>query len=156
MGDYTMMCYCMLGTEMWSVSRCFGRTRTEYRRLLSACDQPQSGDLDVRGQLNERSLIGFTQYFLETSYDQVLSMSKALQVDRFADQLVRWVHDCEKTYALSMENLLRYFLVHSEVPRGKAQAVTGLPERSCRRVVKALLEKHEPMTAESSTALLKM
>ncbi|MFG1495381.1 Fic family protein [Saccharospirillum sp. HFRX-1] len=153
---HAMMRYCMLGTDMWSASRGFGQSQTDYRRLLAACDQPQSNDLDGHGQLNERSLVSFTQYFLETSCDQVQRMSEALQVDSIVHQLMRWVHDREKTYALPIEKLLRYVLVHGEVPRGKAQEVTGLPERSCRRVVKALLEKHELMAAKSSRAPLKM
>jgi len=149
---HAMMRHCMLGTEMWSVSRGFGRSRTDYRRMLAVCDQPHSDC----GQLNERSLVGFTQYFLETSYDQVQFMSEVLKGDRLADQLIHWVHDREKTYARPIENMLRYALVHGEVPRGKSHEVTGLPERSCRRGVKALLEKHELMTTESSRAPLKM
>jgi len=153
---HAMMRKCMIGAELWSVSRGFGRTRCDYLRLLSACDYAERGALHGRCRLSEQSLVDFTRYFLVTSQNQVKLMSEILQVDHFEEQLVRWVQGRERNSARAMENVLRYALVHGEVPRGKAIELIGLPERTGRRVVKTLLEKYELMSAETSRAPLKI
>ena len=153
---HAMMRHCLDGTPLWSVSRGFARTRTRYRYLLTTCDQPRRGDLDGRGQLSESSLVGFSRYFLETSLDQVHFMSRILQQKDFTSRLFQWIYDHERTHADAMVKILKELLLFGQVNRGEVPSITGLVERTSRRVVKSLLEDHHLLVAKTSKAPLEL
>ena len=52
---------------LWSVSRGLARglkSRGEYRSWMDRADTPRQGDLDGRGNLSERALVEFSEWFL--------------------------------------------------------------------------------------------
>jgi hypothetical protein len=70
---------------LWSVSRGLARgleSRTEYFRMMDHADSPRQGDLDGRGNLSEKALQEFTQWFLEVCLDQVEFMSGLFDLNR--------------------------------------------------------------------------
>lgn len=78
------------GYGLWSMSRGFARDVDAYMGALRRADQPRAGDLDGRGNLSERSLLAFCEYFLQTAADQARFMNDALDAPRFLDRLDDW------------------------------------------------------------------
>lgn len=127
---------------LWSVSRGLARgleSRTEYKRMMSHADMVRQGDRDGRGNLSERALSDFVLWFLRICVDQVTFMSGLLNLDNLADRLHRYV---EQTPNLKPEaaRILDQALLRGELDRGDVASVTGLPERSARRVLTELLK----------------
>jgi len=63
---------------LWSVSRGLAgglKSRTEYKQMMDRADTPRQGDLDGRGNLSQKALIEFTDWFLRVCLDQVTFMS---------------------------------------------------------------------------------
>ncbi|TCR64817.1 Fic family protein [Bosea sp. BK604] len=122
---------------LWSVSRGLARgleSRGEYKRMMSHADMPRQGDRDGRGNLSERALSEFVLWFLRVCLDQVSFMASLFELDALARRLRAYV---ERSEGLKPESarLLEEALIRGEIERGEASRITGLPERSARRVL---------------------
>lgn len=125
---------------LWSVSRGLARglaSRGEYRQMMDLADTPRQNDFDGRGNLSERALVDFVTWFLRVAIDQVTFMSSLFDLDTLAARLrdlVRSRSDLKPEAA----RLLEATLVRGEIDRGEAPRITGLPERTARRVLNDL------------------
>jgi Fic family protein len=92
--------------------------------------------LDGRGNLSQRALIDFTRWFLEICLDQVRFMTGLFEIDMLAVRLRR----CVVETGIKSEGafLLEQALVRGQFDRGDASRITGLPERSARRILTEL------------------
>jgi Fic family protein len=97
-------------------------------------DTPRQGDLDGRGNLSQRALTEFVLWFLQVAVDQVRFMASLFELDTLAGRLRGYV---ERTSGLKPEaaRLFEEALIRGEFERGEIARVTGLPERSARRVL---------------------
>lgn len=150
---HAMLKKAMGGVELWSVSRGFARDSDLYKRLLANCDHPRRGDLDGRGQLSESSLVEFTRYFLETALDQVGFMRTTLRTEDFTRSLLEWVRS-QPTLAKG-DQLIEQVILYGSVERGSVPDILGMPERTARRVVKALTE-HYLLVSDSHRSPLQL
>lgn len=122
---------------LWSVSRGLARgleSRTEYKRMMDYADTPRQGDLDGRGNLSQQALIEFTLWFLKVCLDQVTFMSGLFDLDNLARRLRIYV-DQSDGLKPEASKLLEEALIRGQFERGEAPRITGLPERSARRVL---------------------
>lgn len=122
---------------LWSISRGLARgleSRNEYKQMMDLADTPRQGDLDGRGNLSERALIDFVAWFLRVAVDQVVFMSSLFELDNLANRL-RAVVAQRDGLKLEAARLLEEILVRGEIERGEAPRITGLPERTARRVL---------------------
>ncbi|MBL8589825.1 MAG: Fic family protein [Methylobacteriaceae bacterium] len=122
---------------LWSVSRGLARgltSRGDYKRMMDHADTPRQGDRDGRGNLSEAALADFTLWFLRVCLDQVAFMTSLFDLDALAGRMRRHV---ERDPRLKPEafRLLEEALLRGEVERGDAARITGLPERSARRIL---------------------
>jgi Fic family protein len=121
---------------LWSISRGLARgleSRSDYKRMMDIADTPRQGDLDGRGNLSERALVDFVVWFLRVAVDQVTFMSSLFELDTLAQRLRALV--VERSLKPEAARLLEEVLMRGEVERGEAPRITGLPERSARRVL---------------------
>lgn len=135
--SHTMAQWAGIGANgLWSISRGLARgleSRTDYKRMMDRADTPRQGDLDGRGNLSERALIEFTLWFLRVCLDQVKFMSSLFEIDTLANRLRSYV---ERSDRLKPEaaRLLEEALIRGQFERGEVPRITGLPERTARRV----------------------
>ncbi|MEP6565233.1 MAG: Fic family protein [Mesorhizobium sp.] len=120
---------------LWSISRGLARglkSRKDYKAMMDHADMPRQGDLDGRGNLSQRALEDFTLWFMRVCLDQVIFMSGLFDLATLARRL--------RAYAARSElkpeagRLLEEALVRGEFERGEISRITGLPERTARRV----------------------
>lgn len=122
---------------LWSISRGLARgleSRGDYKSMMDHADTPRRGDLDGRGNLSQRALADFVQWFLKVALDQVQFMKGLFELDTLAQRLRRYV---ERSDQLRPEaaRLLEEALIRGEFQRGEIARITGLPERTARRVL---------------------
>jgi Fic family protein len=125
---------------LWSISRGLARgleSRGDYKRMMDHADMPRQGDLDGRGNLSRRALADFTVWFLKVCLDQVNFMGGLFELETLIGRLRLYVQRRElKPEALP---LLEQVLQRGEMPRGDAERVTGLKERSARDLLASLV-----------------
>lgn len=127
---------------LWSVSRGLARgldSRTEYKSMMDRADAPRQGDLDGRGNLSLRALEEFVLWFLRVCLDQVVFMISLFDLGNLAQRLRTHVARSLELRP-EAERLLLETLVRGEIQRGEASRITGLPERTARRVLNAVVE----------------
>jgi Fic family protein len=127
---------------LWSISRGLARglkSRSEYKQMMDMADTPRQGDLDGRGNLSLRALTDFTLWFLQVSLDQVQFMSGLFELDTLARRLRRYVERNEKLKP-EAARLLEEALIRGEFDRGEVPRITGLPERTARRVMNDVIK----------------
>jgi len=123
--------------QLWSVSRGMARglqSRGDYKRMMDHADMPRQGDLDGRGNLSLRALTEFTHWFLSVCLDQVTFMSRLFDLGNLAHRLRRYVQRSESMKPEAFF-LLREALLRGHFERGEASRISGLSERTARRVL---------------------
>jgi Fic family protein len=132
-----------IGTSLWSVARGLAGDEARYKALLMAADGPREGDRDGRGNLTQRGLMAFCQFFLDRAIDQVRFMGDLLEP---AEMLRRMeIHVEEEMRAKRLPKgsfaVLREAALTGEVERGKVPSLTNYEERAARMVTSALVDK---------------
>ena len=125
---------------LWSISRGLARglrSRSEYKQMMDLADTPRQGDVDGRGNLSERALVEFVTWFLSVAVDQVKFMSSLFDLEGLASRLRAFAAQ-DPALKIEAARLLEEALMRGELDRGEAPRVTGLPERSARRVLNDL------------------
>lgn len=125
---------------LWSISRGLARglrSRGEYKSMMDHADTPRQGDLDGRGNLSQRALMDFVLWFLKVALDQVQFMANLFELDTLSQRLRRYVERSD-TLKPEASRLLEEALIRGEFQRGEIARITGLPERSARRILNDL------------------
>ncbi|NML46535.1 Fic family protein [Ramlibacter sp. G-1-2-2] len=130
---------------LWSVNRGLARARDKYYEMLANADSPRQGDLDGRGNLSEKMLREWCAYFLGVADDQAGFMGRMLQLDELRGRiaslmLVRSQSGQFANYSAQATVPLYHVLVAGPLSRGEFIQMTGMPERSARRVLSQLLK----------------
>jgi Fic family protein len=128
---------------LWSISRGLARglhSRGDYKMMMDLADTPRQGDLDGRGNLSQRALTEFTLWFLKVCLDQVTFMSSLFDLNNLERRLTLYV---DRSDSLKPEavKLLQESLIRGQLDRGDAPRITGLPERTARRVLNDVIAK---------------
>ena len=128
---------------LWSISRGLARgleSRTDYKRMMDRADSPREGDLDGRGNLSQKALQEFVVWFLRVCLDQIVFMSGLFELDSLMERL--------KAHVLTNAQLkpegaalLQEALIRGEFERGEVSRITGLPERTARRLLNDVLNE---------------
>ncbi len=138
------------GYGLWNVSRGLARGRESYRAHLAAGDAPREGDLDGRGNLSNRTLTEFCEFFLHVCLDQAEYMDGLLALNGLVARLEGYVQVREKGVALGPEgvasplrpevaSVLRAAAIEGQIARGEVARLIGMSERTGRDVLRGLL-----------------
>src|SRR3984957_19209000 len=127
---------------LWSISRGLGRgleSRADYKQMMDRANSPREGDLDGRGNLSQKALREFVLWFLRVCLDQITFMSGLFELDSLSQRLRAYV---QRSPALKPETagLLEEALIRGEFERGEIARITGVPERSARRVLNDVIQ----------------
>jgi Fic family protein len=135
---------------LWSPMRGLSRTHEQYYARLNNADLPRRNDVDGRGPLSQEELVAFAAYLLDVCLDQVQFMSVMLDLGGLRERMAEllrflaargWQMGSEKS-AVRIDALeaLHYVALTGTVERARFMAMTGLPDRTARRVLASLLD----------------
>jgi Fic family protein len=122
---------------LWSVSRGLARgleNPSEYKMMMDMADTPRESDFDGRGNLSQRALSEFVLWFLRICLDQVRFMAELFELSTLARRL-RMTAERDDRLRPEAGKLLEAAVTRGEIERGEASRITGLPERTARRIL---------------------
>lgn len=128
---------------LWSISRGLARglgDRDEYKRRLDATDAPRESDLDGRGNLSQKALVDWTEWFLLVCADQIRFMASLFELQQLGRRMRSYA---EKDAELGEvgARILEEAAVRGEFARGEIERITGQPERTARRTLKRIIDR---------------
>lgn len=129
------------GYHLYSISRGLARLRGKYDEALGAADAPRWNDLDGRGNLSLKGLIGFCEFFLDVMRDQIEFMTKLLDPESLAKRLADQLHAWKAGGRISSSELkiLLYLFKFGEIRRGDIQLIARVERRQVSRLAAHLL-----------------
>ena len=128
---------------LWSVNRGLARQRARYYQCLSEADMARQGDLDGRGNLSQRMLVQWCEFFIGVCHDQVAFMTHLLQPETLKtrmEALVRVRSTEREGYRPELILPLLHALAVGPVTRGDFSRMTGLGETTARKSMSRLLK----------------
>ncbi len=134
-----------LNAGLWSVNRGLARDRDGYYRHLADADQPRQGDIDGRGNLSERMLRDWCEYFVGVCADQVAFMKRMLDFDSLRERVtalmaVRGQSSSHANYRPEAVQPLHHVLALGPIARGDFVRMMGIPERTAQRTLAQLVK----------------
>jgi Fic family protein len=125
---------------LWSINRGLARDRDGYYGHLAGADRPRQGDLDGRGNLSERHLRAWCEYFVAVCKDQAGFMARMLDFDGLRERLaalvaLRQASSSHPHYRPQAVLPLHHVLVLGPLARGEFVRMMGIPERTAQRTL---------------------
>jgi Fic family protein len=149
-----------LSSGAWSPLRGLARTHEQYYSMLSNADQPRMGDLDGRGNLSEKHLIAFVQYFFDICLDQVRFMRTMLDISTLRERIRAGIeHESRQTESKALgvrpEAALALYALFLSGPmdRGDFKALTGLKGSTASILLSGLVARRLVVPASEATPL---
>ena len=132
-----------LSSGLWSMSRGLARNRDKYYLMLDAADNHRQGDLDGRGNLSEKLLGDWCDWFIAVAEDQVSFMRRMINLDEMKARIIALVtfrSQFDKGIRAEAALPLFHLFLAGPTPRGEFQQMTGLGERTARSLLSRLIE----------------
>ncbi len=132
-----------LSAGLWSMNRGLARNRDKYYELLDAADSHRQGDLDGRGNLSEKLLGDWCDWFISVADDQVTFMTRMLDLEEMKSRiaaLITFRARFDKGIRTEAIVPLYHLFLAGSTPRGEFQQMTGLGERTARSLLSRLIE----------------
>ena len=130
---------------LWSPMRGLAREQENYYTHLINADQTRQGDLDGRGDLSEKGLIEFIEFFMHVCLDQVSFMSAMLDIPSFEARLAQMLaaeSTREETKSLKIEAAapIAYLATVGSMDRTRFKGMMGLADRTADRTLADLFK----------------
>ena len=127
---------------LWSVSRGLARWNEEYKARLANADMRRLSDYDGRGNLSNKMLIEFCEFFLKIVIDQIDFMYSILDLDHMLERIERF------TNLMVSKNLLReeakYILsdvfLKGKITKSDAMRITNLSDKTLKNLTDQLIK----------------
>ncbi len=134
------------GHGLWTASRGLARQRSRYLDTLAAADAERWNDYDGRGARSRAALTAFARFFLDVCLDQIRFMSSLLELDGLLARMEDYVGRRARgglgpELPREARYLLGEVLLRGEAPRGDAARITGVSERTARRILTRLVRE---------------
>lgn len=131
------------GLGLWTLSRGLARFRKEYYERLHAADQQRRNDFDGRGNLSDRALGDFCDFFLRTVLDQIGFMTDLLQLGGLCERIERHLIferlHLESRTRERLARILKATLIEGEIARGAVPGVIGAGATVARETIRIAL-----------------
>jgi len=139
-----------VGNSLWSISRGLARNAGHYKANLALADSQREGDLDGRGNLSEKYLVKFCNFFLSIAIDQIEFMQKILDLTKLLERIELYSINqiAAKQLPKASNIVLREALLKGLIPRGVIPTLTGYSDRQSRNIVANLVKK-ELLTSDT-------
>jgi len=122
-------------------SRGLARHELAYKQALAAADSRRLTDYDGRGNLSEKRLVAFCQFFLEVALDQLRYMTQVLAIDGMLERLRKLVNlqVVKRRWRPESYYVLEAVFLKGSIARGEVIRLTGLSDKTAKELANILL-----------------
>ncbi|MBD2767600.1 Fic family protein [Hymenobacter sp. BT664] len=127
---------------LWSMSRGLARSEQTYKQALAAADSQRLNDYDGRGNLSEKRLVAFCQFFLQVALDQIRYMTQVLAIDEMLGRLRNLVDllAVKRKWRPEAYYVLEAVFLKGSIARGEIMRLTALSDKTAKELAKTLID----------------
>jgi hypothetical protein len=129
------------GNGLWSISRGLARglkEKTEYKRMMDYADSQRMGDKDGRGNLSQKALQDYCEWFLAVALDQIKFAKAVFDFDTLEARYRKLVTSIsDDKWA---PDVISAVLRHGSLERGDIKLITKTTDRTARKTTKELVD----------------
>ena len=126
---------------LWSISRGLARKQDEYRTRLANADLTRYNDYDGRGNLSNRMLYEFCEFFLSVAIDQAEYMYHILDIHNMVERIENFVDLMVTRKILKTEarHILTEVFVKGKTTKRDAMRITDTSDKTLKSMTDKLI-----------------
>ncbi|MBK6950896.1 MAG: Fic family protein [Crocinitomicaceae bacterium] len=125
---------------LWSISRGLARAKEDYHAHLANADLQRFNDYDGRGNLSNKILIAFCDFFIQTAIDQIDYMSRIIDIDTMLTRLTKFAELMSIKGKLKRESeyVLTGVFLKGKISKSEAMRITQLSDKTLKILIDEL------------------
>jgi len=127
---------------LWSISRGLARNKEEYRSHLANADLKRFNNYDGRGNLSNKMLVEFCEYFLKTAIDQIEFMSEVIDIDNMLNRLTKFAElmFLKNKLKPEAEYILTSVFLKGKISKSEAMRITKTSDKTLKNLTDEMLK----------------
>jgi Fic family protein len=138
--DASFMYENLHSSGLWSISRGLARSNKDYKSKLANADLPRHGNHDGRGNLSNKYLIAFCEYFLKTAIDQIDFMYKVIDTESMLKRMEGFVDLMVLKGKMKPEakDILCNLFLKGKISKSEAMRITKTSDKTIKIIIDSL------------------
>lgn len=127
---------------LWSISRGLARNNSLYKTALANADNRRFNDYDGRGNLSNKSLVAFCEFFLSTAIDQVEYMENILDINNMIQRIENFVDIMviRNKMRIESKHILIDIFLKGKISKVDAMRITNLSDKTLKILTDQLID----------------
>ncbi|MEX2514332.1 MAG: Fic family protein [Cyclobacteriaceae bacterium] len=127
---------------LWSISRGLARQSTDYKSKLANADLQRYNDYDGRGNLSNKMLIEFCEFFLSTAIDQIDYMYRILDINNMLSRIESFTElmVIKNKLKLEAKYILSDVFLKGKITKSEAMRITNISDKTLKLLTDKLIE----------------
>lgn len=127
---------------LWSISRGLARFKNDYRTKLANADLERTNDFDGRGNLSNKYLEEFCEYFLKIAIDQIDFMTASIDVENMLTRIGRFAILLENKGIISSKakDILIALFLRGKISKVDSMRITNTSDKTIKKIADKLIE----------------
>lgn len=142
---YSDSCFMKEGLDssgLWSISRGLARKNNEYKSKLANADASRYNNYDGRGNLSNKMLVAFCEFFLETAIDQIDYMYDIIDIENMLERIRRFTELMVIKRKLRPEArfILEDVFLKGRITKTDVERITNMSDKTAKILTDTLIE----------------
>jgi Fic family protein len=127
---------------LWSISRGLARSNDTYKAMLANADMQRLNDHDGRGNLSNKLLVEFCEYFLKTAIDQIDFMYQVIDTENMLKRIEAFVDLMVLKGKMKPEAkyILTDVFLKGKISKSEAMRITHKSDKTLKLITDSLAE----------------
>jgi Fic family protein len=127
---------------LWSISRGLARNKEDYRAHLAQADEVIINDYDDRGNLSDKKLFDFCDFFLKTAIDQADFMFNLIDVSTMLNRISRFsqIMTMKNKLKPEAEFILTDVFLKGKITKSEAMRITNTSDKTVKLLIEKLID----------------
>lgn len=127
---------------LWSISRGLARHNKDYKSKLANADLVRLNDFDGRGNLSNKMLVEFCEFFLSTAIDQIDYMYQILDINNMLERIDSFTNlmVIKKRLKPEAKYILTDVFLKGKITKTEAMRITNTSDKTLKTLIDTLVE----------------
>ena len=154
--DTCFMCEDLHSSGLWSISRGLARFNKDYKSKLANADLQRYNDYDGRGNLSNKFLLEFCEFFLSAAIDQIEFMYNVIDTENMLKRISGFVDLMVIKGKMKPEAkyILTDVFLKGKISKSDAMRITNTSDKTLKIITDSLIEMELLIPKKESISMM--